>query len=288
MAKAVDLAQRTDPVHIFIPDTQAKYGVPTAHLEWVGQYIADKFSGMPNVKIVHAGDHWDMPSLSSYDKKGGRLMEGRRYETDVKYGNEAWDILNAPIRKAVDKSARELLSNPDKKLWTPERHFLRGNHEFRIERASLEDAQLEGLISYDDLAVDHDADWKVHPFLAPLKLDGVTYAHYFANRMTGRALAGQSMDARIKTIGHSFTMGHQQGLWFGRRETLAGAQLGLVAGSCYIHDEEYLGPQGNDHWRGIVVCYNVRRGDYDPKFVSLDSLCKRYEGKPLSVFKGRH
>lgn len=263
-----------DPIHVVIPDTQTKYGVPTAHLGWVGQYIAEKFGGRGDVKIIHLGDHWDMPSLSSYDRKGGKLMEGRRYTTDIEYGNKAWTILDKAM--AV-------------KGWRPEKHFLFGNHEERIVRASDQDAQLEGLVSFDDLQVVIDGDWETHPFLKPVTIDGVMYAHYFANRMTGRPLSGQSMDARIKTVGRSFTMGHQQGLWFGRREVVGGqAHLGLVAGSCYLHDEDYLGEQGNDHWRGIVVCYDVRRGDYDPKFVSLNSLCKRYEGKTLGVFKGRH
>lgn len=266
--------------HIVIPDTQAKYGVPTAHLDWVGRYIAEKFAGRPNVKVIHLGDHYDMPSLSSYDRKGGSLMEGRRYTTDIEYGNRAWHALEAPILEAMKASRGK---------WKPELIFLHGNHEERIVRASREDAQLDGLVTLDDLAVNKDGIWTTYPFLEPVVLDGVMYAHYFANRMTGRALSGQSMDARIKTVGRSFTMGHQPGLWFGRREIVGGAaHLGLVAGSCYMHVEDYLGAQGNDFWRGIIVCYNVRRGDYDPKFVSLDSLCRRYEGKTLGVFKGRH
>ena len=51
--------------HIFIPDTQVKTGTPTEHLIAAGNYIASK---RPDV-IIHAGDHWDMPSLSSYEKK---------------------------------------------------------------------------------------------------------------------------------------------------------------------------------------------------------------------------
>lgn len=269
--------KRTDTIHVVIPDTQAKYGVPTRHLTWVGRYIAEKYAGHPKLRIIHIGDHWDMPSLSSYDKKGGRLMEGRRYTTDIKYANEAWTLLNAPIEAAKERYD-----------WDPEEDFFMGNHEYRVDRASKEDAQLEGLITTDDFQVVKDNIWKVHAFLDPKTFDGVTYAHYFANRMTGRPLSGQSMDARIKTVGHSFTMGHQQGLWSGRRETLRGAQCGLVAGSCYLHDEEYLGPQGNGHWRGIVVCHDVRQGDYDLKSVSLRSLCQRYEGKSLGVFLGRH
>jgi len=44
--------------HLVIPDTQAKPGAPTKHLEWIGRYILDR---RPDV-VVHLGDHWDMPS----------------------------------------------------------------------------------------------------------------------------------------------------------------------------------------------------------------------------------
>ncbi len=272
--------QQNDTVHVVIPDTQAKRYVPTKHLEWAGRYIGEKFAGRPKVKLIHLGDHWDMPSLSSYDRKGGTKMEGRRYDHDVTAGNEAWELFNDAIVTAAAKAGA--------KGWFPESWFLFGNHEERIVRAANDDAVLDGTVTLDHLAVVHDKRWKTAEFLKPVWLDGVAYAHYFTARGTGRPLGGQSIDARIKTIGHSFTQGHQQGLWNGRREVIGGAHLGLVAGSCYLHDEDYLGPQGNRHWRGIIVCYDVRRGDYDPKFVSLNSLCKRYEGKTLAQFKGRH
>ena len=63
-------------VHIVIPDSQVRPGVPTAHLGWIGQYILDEFAGHPNVKIIHLGDFADMASLSSYDK-GKKRMEGK-------------------------------------------------------------------------------------------------------------------------------------------------------------------------------------------------------------------
>ena len=270
--------QRTDTIHIVIPDTQCKYGVPTAHLGWAGRYIAKKYAGHPKCRICVMGDWHDMPSLSSYDKKGGRLMEGRRYKTDIEYGNRGWDIFNEPIEHEKERYG-----------WEPEQDFFMGNHEYRILRAIDNDAQMDGLVSLEDLAVVKQGIYRVHPFLKPVTYDGITYAHYFTARGTGRPLGGQSIDARIKTIGHSFTAAHQQGLWMGRRElVIGGAHLGLVAGSFYLHDEEYMGHQGNKHWRGIVVCHDVRKGDYDPKPVSIRSLCERYEGKSLGVFLGRH
>ena len=95
---------------------------------------------------------------------------------------------------------------------------------------------------------------------------------------------GGNVETRLKTVGHSFTMGHQQTLMYGLRFVAGQSQHGLVAGACYLHDEDYKGPQGNAHWRGIVIKHEVRDGSYDPMFVSLDYLCRRYEGATLEKF----
>jgi hypothetical protein len=112
----------------------------------------------------------------------------------------------------------------------------------------------------------------------------VAYSHYFYNPNTGRPYAGENLLLRLKTIGHTFTMGHQQGRRYVDRAVGGRLQHGLVLGTTYLHDEKYLGPQGNTYWRGIVVCHQVEQGSYDPMFVSLDYLCRRYEGKRLGEF----
>jgi hypothetical protein len=65
------------------------------------------------------------------------------------------------------------------------------------------------------------------------------------------------------------------------------SQHGLVAGACYLHDEDYKGPQGNAHWRGVLVKHEVRAGSYDLMQVSLDYLARRYEGMSLERFTER-
>jgi len=261
-------------IHVCIPDTQAKAGVPTDHLRWISQYLVDEFRDKP-VKIIHLGDHADMPSLSSYDK-GKKAMEGRRYLQDIEAANEAWTILNSAIVE-LNKGRRKTKH----RSWNPERHILLGNHENRINRAVDSDAQLEGVISTDDLIYEKTG-WQVHPFLDIVWLDGVAYSHYFVAQMTGKPLGG-NIETRLRTIGHSFTMGHQQTLGYGLRFVAGKSQHGLVAGACYLHNEEYK-VQSNAHWRGIIVKHEVRDGSYDPMFVSLDYLCRRYEGKSLDEF----
>lgn len=262
--------------HVFIPDTQIKPGVPTAHLRWAGQYIVDRFAGKP-IKIIHAGDHADMPSLSSYDK-GKKAMEGRRYKADIAAANYGWEALNAPLHE---------YNKTHKTQWDPERYITLGNHEYRIDRASEDDAQLDGLVTTDDLNY-AEHGWTVLPFKEVLTLDGLCYSHFFYNPMSGKPYGGQSMDTRLKTVGFSFTQGHQQGFHYGVRYLTNGtAQHGLVAGSFYCHAEDYAGPQGNNNWRGIIVKHEVANGTYDLMQVSLGYLCRRYEGMSLKAFLHR-
>lgn len=255
--------------HVIIPDTQAKPGAPTIHLSWIGRYIVDEFVGK-DIVVVHLGDHWDMPSLSSYDR-GKKAMEGRRFVEDIDAGNEAFDILNEPfgLRKA--------------KRWNPRKVILDGNHENRVTRAVEADAQLEGALSLDQMNVEAHG-WERHPFLVPVHIDGITYAHYFYNPMSGRPYGGQARH-RLTQLGHTFTQGHQQTFDYAVRYVGSRAQHGLVAGACYLHDEDYKGPQGNAHWRGIVVKNEVEDGSYDIMPVSLDYLCRRYEGMRLAEFR---
>jgi hypothetical protein len=111
--------------HLIIPDTQAKHGVPTDHLRWIGNYIVER---KPDV-VVHLGDHADMPSLSSWDQ-GKRDFEGRRYSTDIEAANQAFDILNAPLH-AYNEHRRAM----KEKKYKPRRVLILGNHE---EKESIE------------------------------------------------------------------------------------------------------------------------------------------------------
>jgi len=79
--------------HLVIPDTQIKPDKPMDHMLWAGKYAC---AVKPDT-IIHIGDHWDMPSLSSYDV-GKKSFEGRRYSADVEAGNEAMQLFTDCIR----------------------------------------------------------------------------------------------------------------------------------------------------------------------------------------------
>jgi hypothetical protein len=245
--------------HAVIPDTQIKPGVPLEHLAAAGRYLAEK---RPEV-IVLLGDWWDMNSLSAWDSDAKKILAGVSYEEDIRSGLRGLDMFLRPIKK--------------EKGYSPELHFFIGNHEHRITRYTDDNPMLRGVLSFNSLML-HERGFRVYPFLKPKVLDGISYCHYYCTDSNGRVMnskRGQaSARAQVNNVGISATAGHKQGLDVYVKESPAG---GAICGSFYQHQEDYLGPQGNSHWNGILMKHEVSgRGDYDLMEVSLDYLMRKY------------
>ena len=252
--------------HLIIPDTQVKPGHPIDHLRWAGQYAVDK---KPDV-IIHIGDHFDMPSLSSWDV-GKKSFAGRRYTDDVEAGIAAMEAFLEPIRIEQQR----LITNKHKR-WNPRMVFTLGNHEQRIQRAIEGDEKLEGLIGYHDLKLE-EMGWEVYDFLEVAVIDGICYSHYFTSGIMGRPVASarSMMTKKMQTC----VMGHVQDrdIAYGRRADGTNI-MGLFAGIFYQGHEDYLTPQTNLSWRGIWMLHEVADGGCDELPVSLNYLRKKYGG----------
>lgn len=239
---------------LVIPDTQTKADVNTDHLQYIGEYIADK---RPDV-IVHIGDHYDMPSLSSYDQ-GKRQFEGRRVRTDLDAGKRAMDRLMNPIAAASG--------------YNPRKVFTVGNHEYRMQRMIDGDARLEGAFSMDDFKL-NDWGWEVHPFLEVVTINGCDFAHYFISGVMGRPVSSAAVLLRERQ--RSAVQGHVQR--FDLQVHPKTGQIAMFVGIAYTHEEEYLTPQGNGCRQQVVMMHDLHDGIYDPMFVSLSFLEKRFKG----------
>lgn len=249
---------------LVIPDCQVKPGVPLDHLAWLGEYIVDK---RPDV-IVHLGDFPDMSSLSSYDV-GKKSFEGRRYRLDVESAKEAQEILLAPLTKL---QVRQI--NNKKRVYSPRLVMLLGNHDERINRAVNNDAKLDGVLSTRDLQYE-EFGWEVHPFLSVVVINGIAFSHYFPTGTAGRPAATAS--AQLSKQHMSCIAGHQQGLQIATGKRADGQLLtSIIAGSFYLHDEEYLGNQGNKHWRGALMLHNVEDGSFDLNLLPMKYLKEKY------------
>lgn len=246
--------------HLILPDKQVRKGVPTDHIRWAVQAILEY---KPD-RVIDLADHWDLPAFSRYDPCGSMPTRSQNIEEDFEAGNVAFKELDDGIRgHKCDK------------------HILWGNHEYRAERAVYMEPKYAGLIGPQKF---YTGKFKRHEFLERVWLDGIVYSHFF-QMMNSHYAIGGSIDNRLNKIGDSFVQGHEQGLKIGNRVYPTGrTRHGLVAGSFYLHDEAYKGRQGNDHWRGIVILNEVRDGDYCVMPLSVDYLCRKYEGMSVARF----
>ena len=250
--------------HFVIPDVQAKPGHSFKYLRRVGQFLVDK---KPDV-VVCIGDFADMPSLSSYDK-GKKSFEGRRYKHDIKAAHDAMEALLGPMREYNLQQVAKGLP-----IYRPRMVMTLGNHENRINRAVECQPELDGILSVDDLRYEHYG-WEVIPYLEVMTIDGVAYSHFFTSGVMGRPVSSANAMATKKHM--SCVMGHVQTDQIATQYRADGSRItALFVGTCYEHDEDYLGPQGNNYWRGIWMLHDVHKGEFEPMQVSLNYLQRRY------------
>ena len=264
-----DALDRRRPRHIFVPDAQVRAGVEINHLASEGEYVAYK---KPDV-IVLGGDWWDYPGISYYDKNMADY-----YVSDVLgdfcSGLHALDVFLAPINDAKGDG------------WDPTIVLLEGNHEYRMWREILRDRRsLRGIPLPEVVCAKYGI--KFFTYQQAVDIDGILYSHCFVNPNTGRPWGGTA-SYRLGKVKASFTMGHQQRFDMAMDIRPDGTRVrALVAGANYQHYERYLGPQGNNHWRGLIVKNDLDgKGDYDITEVRLSYLLRRYNPPSLKADGG--
>lgn len=247
------------PTIFVIGDTQCRAGEDLSYMKWIANYIKTE---QPKI-IVHIGDHYDMSSLSSYDK-GKLLAEGKRFHEDLEAGDYGLDCIEAAIASVPNYNPRKIVTL--------------GNHEERIMRWVQENPEFSGYVGYDLLGF-KDHGWEVYDYLKPVDVHGIKFVHYLANPMSGKPLGG-TVKSRLAKVRSSFVMGHQQTLECCLEPMPledGKFQIGIIVGACYPHDEGYKGYQGNKHFRGGVLLYEVQAGAALFMPVSLDYMKRKYE-----------
>lgn len=255
---------------VCIPDCQVRPGVNIDHIKAAGRYIVDH---KPE-HVVILGDFWDMQSLSRFNSNLDR--EGLRVQEDLDAGSKAMIEFLTPLWNYNNKRRDQ-----KKKLYNPKLTFLVGNHDPMVRMPRFEEEHPE-LAGFFNVNVQHwlvTLGFNVIPYREIIDIGGIKFSHFFQNPHSAvRAPVSGMIDTMIKNVGHSFVQGHQQGLKMGKVFLGDGTpRLGIVAGSFYDHEEKYMGPQGNHHWRGIIHLHNVENGTADIQEISLNNLVFDYE-----------
>lgn len=244
--------------HLIIPDSHAHPDFSNERYTWLGKLIHDL---KPDV-VVDIGDWFDMPSLCSYDK-GKKSFEGRTYRRDIAAGVEAQDRMVHELRKHKKKLPRLVRTL--------------GNHEHRISRAIEFDRVLDGTIGIGDLQ-SREYGFEEYPFLEPVNIDGVDYAHYFVTGVSGRPIGGEHPAYSLLTKRFtSSTCGHVHTFDYCIRSNNISKLHGCVAGVYQDYWADYAGP-ANHIWNpGVVVKRDVANGMYDIEHISLKRIKDAYQ-----------
>lgn len=254
---------------LVIPDSHASPNHNNERFDILGKFILDR---KPDV-IVNIGDMADMPSLCSYDK-GKKSFEGRRYKHDVAAVIDAQKRMFAPLNEYNLQQKKN-----SKKQYKPKLILTLGNHENRINRVCELQAEMEGTISVDDLKY-KEFGWKVIPYTTPIAINGVAFCHHFISGIMGRPISGEHPSHSLITkMYQSCVAGHSHIRDFCERTGADGRRiLGLIVG-CYLDVDQYEAYAGEANklwWRGLVMMNDVENGEFEPEFINMKQLRKRY------------
>lgn len=248
--------------HLVIPDQHAHPDFNNKRADYLAKLIIDV---KPDV-VINIGDAADMTSLSSYDK-GKRTFNGRTYAKDIRAHTDFQDRIWSPVRRRKQRLPRTI--------------FCIGNHEQRIEKALDLSPELVGTIGLEDLELDEWYDDIVYyrgQTPGVIKVDTISYGHYFISGTMGRAIGGEHPAHSILTKQFaSATCGHSHVLDMCIRTGIHGNKIyGLHAGVYQDYESPWAGEANHLWWSGVVVKRNVHKGSYDPQFISLEALKKEY------------
>lgn len=247
-----------------------------ARYDALGKFICDT---RPDV-VVNIGDNSDMKSISSYDK-GKRSSELQRLDLDIEAGRDAIRRVTEPIRQlqAAQRAGKRAVYNPRLILCT-------GNHEFRYHRL-VNDQPL----FYDEAAGESQQDvagaaalgWEVYPFLKPVEVEGVYFAHFFTSGIMGRAIGGEHpAHSMLKLMHRSCVAGHSHLFDMSTRGHQIYGRITAVQVGCFFgFHEDYAGPANEMWWRGLVELRNVQHGDYTIHQHSYREVMENYGNRSI-------
>ena len=254
---------------LVIPDPQVTPGCPLDHISAAGNYAA---THEPDV-IVVIGDWADCKSLSQFNS--AQEQESLRVKDDIDYAKYAMDLFMDQMRSI-------------RSTYDPRFVFTVGNHDpsVRIKRYLKSHPHMEGMLDpeiFNNYL--REKGWEVHEFKEIVKIGGIAFSHYFENPHSAKkSPLGGTMDNMLKNCGMSFVQGHTQAMKYAKHFLNDGTvRIGVVCGAFYMHDEDYMGPQGNkSHWRGIIQLNDVKDGGADLCEISMDYLLRKYSWPSVS------
>ncbi|HMQ93532.1 MAG TPA: hypothetical protein PKA33_14050 [Amaricoccus sp.] len=228
--------------------------------------------------IVWIGDWWDMPSLAAHKAPSPlgtgdqpTKREGLRVVADIESGCQALDAVLSDLNRY---NARQRRTGHHERQYKPRMVFLAGNHEERLERIPKLHPALQGFIddqAIADAVARRGIEW--HPYLRPVKIAGITFAHCFESPGNRKPIQIGSWPAKLPfsaVWGHTHQFHHRTASLPFRQSISA-----LCAGTFRSAPP----PDAPHEWSGVVMLHDAHDGEYDLEQISTDRLLREFDGR---------
>jgi predicted phosphodiesterase len=212
--------------------------------------------------VVSIGDFLTLDSLSEWDRNKRGKMEGRRYETEIRTGNDALDLIDDGCDKTL-------------------KIFIKGNHENRLDRYLDHDPTMKGIVSIEKDLQLKKRGWKVVEYKDDIVISGISFTHVPISgsgkpignpNVTGKALALYSNSV---VFGHTHTLNHTAE----HRRGAPHLNQALAVGCFFEHIDDYAKGSKTDYWRGVVMLDAYHKNRFDIQTKSMSNLLREYGPK---------
>lgn len=255
---------------LLIGDAHSDPKVSNRRFDWLGNLIVDR---QPDV-IVDIGDWASMDTLGHYDKGMGAAW-GKYYKDEVAQCRDAnARAFGEPLRKFNRANSKN-----KKAKYNPRIIRCAGNHdEGRFSKVLNKSPELVGTIGMEDLGYT-DYGCEPVPFLKPITISGVTFAHYFYPKTQNY---GCTKARQLLLLNHgSSAQGHTHTLDICIDYGIDGRRMTGLIGGYYADPDtpdgfEYAGPQ--TRWtNGLCWLHDVNEfGEFDFEFIGIERVRKQY------------
>lgn len=248
----------SDDLTLVVGDVHISNNQNLRRAKWLGNAIRE---WQPD-RVVFIGDMMTFDCLSNWDKDKRKLMEGRRYQHEIRAGNKFLDEMEGAMGKV-----------------RPEFIMTEGNHEERLWRYFEKEPTFEGAVDYrTDLRL-NERGWKVVPYKEYYTHRGVDFTHIPINEagrpVSGKFVCNKAVDIAVRTtvFGHT----HKLGSVGQHRHGQAHLQQAINVGCYFEHIDDYALGSVTSYWRGVVLIDHYKNGAVNFWPVRMSKMKAMYE-----------
>lgn len=252
-----------------MPDSHVNREQDLTRFKKLGNLIVEE---KPDI-IISTGDFVSLDSISYWDSSKKLKLEGRRYSLDIESGNNALDLLEDPLNK-LQYSQKKNKS----KQYKPDKYFLKGNHELRLERYIEINPQMEGAINVEEDLRLYERGWNIIPYKHYLELNGILFTHVPVGANHTPISGKYGIHSALDLLSKSCVFGH-----FHRLETANKMRHGsteiiqaLTCGCFFEGTDDYAEGGCNSYWRGVILLDVFKPGRFDINTISMEKLYECY------------